>query len=177
MELFESLKRRRAVRDFAGSAIPDDTLKKLVYAARRAPTAANAPYRRVLLVRDPRTISLVKQVSPGIRGSPTALIVIFTDLDIARKQFGKLGELCSPMDAGAAAENVALAAVDLGLASCFTKSYSEVGLKEILGIPASCRTEIMVQLGYPKNDQPPSVRRKTNADIVYLDRYGRSWQA
>jgi len=177
MELFESLKRRRAVRDFTSTAIPDDILTKLVYAARRAPTGANAPYRRILVVKDQRTISLVKQVSPGIRGSPKALIVIFTDLDVAKKQFGKLGDICSPMDAGAAAENVALAAVGLGLGSCFTKSYSEVGVKEILEIPTNCRTEIMVQLGYPKNEQPRPAKRKSGADTIYLDRYGREWEA
>ncbi|MDG7013280.1 MAG: nitroreductase family protein [Nitrososphaerota archaeon] len=176
MELFESLQRRRAVRDFTTAPVPEDILKKLVYAARRAPTVGNAPYRRILLVNNPATIRLVKQVSPGIRGSPAALIIMITDLDAA-KQLGRLGAICSPMDAGAAAENVLLAAVDLGLGACLAKSYSEEGLKEILDIPANCRTEIIVQLGYPKKELPPSVKPKADADAIYLDRYGRTWEA
>jgi nitroreductase len=176
MELFESLKKRKAVRDFTAVPVPEGILKKLVYAARRAPTAGNAPYRRILVVNDPATIRLVKQVSPGIRGSPTALIVMITDLDAA-KQLGRLGAICSPMDAGAAAENVLLAAVDLGLGACLAKSYSEEGLKEILDIPANCRTEIMVQLGFPEKGLPHSVRPKADADPIYLDRYGRIWES
>ncbi len=146
MELFEALKERRAVRDFTEQVIPDDLLMRLAYAARRAPTGGNTPYRRILVVNDRKTIRLIKQVSPGILGQPTALIVIFTDLEVAR-QLGRLGNVCATIDAGAAAENVALAATDLHLGACFTKSYSETGVKEILNIPDGYRTEVMLQLG------------------------------
>ena len=176
MELFESFKKRRAVRDFAPVPISEETLKRLVYAARRAPTASNAPYRRILVVKDLTTIKLIKQVSPGIRGTPTALMIIFTDMEVAR-ELGNLGNVTSPIDAGAAAENVWLAAVDLGLGACFTKSYSEAGVKEILDIPANCRTEIMVQLGYARDEQPRPATPRAEADSIYLDRYGRRWEA
>lgn len=176
MQLFESLKKRKAVRDFTSAPLSDDILKKLVYAARRAPTGGNTPYRRILVVKDWKTIRLIKQVSPGILGSPAALMIIFTDLDVAT-ELGKLGSITSTMDAGAAAENVALAAVDLGIGACFTKSYSEAGVKEILDIPDNCRTEVMLQLGYPKPEQPRPMRPRKGADQVYLDRYGQSWDA
>lgn len=176
MELFESLKRRRAVRDFTQEPLSDDVLKKLVYAARRAPTGGNTPYRRILVVKDWKTIRLVKQVSPGILGTPTALMVIFTDMNVAT-ELGKLGSICSTIDAGAAAENVSLAAADLGIGACLTKSYSEAGVKEILNIPDNCRTEVMLQLGHPKEEQPRSMRPRKGADTIYLDRYGQSWDA
>jgi len=63
MELFEALRKRRAVRDFTEQAIPDDILMKLAYAARRAPTGGNTPYRRILVVNDRKRIRLIKQVS------------------------------------------------------------------------------------------------------------------
>lgn len=176
MELFEALRKRRAVRDFKTDPLPDDIMRKLVYAARRAPTGGNTPYRRILVVKDSKTIRLIKQVSPGILGSPTALIVIFTDLNVA-VELGKLGAVCSTLDAGAAAENVALAAIDLGVGACFTKSYSEAGVKEILNIPDNFKTEVVMQLGYGKTEQPHPVKPREGADRVYLDRYGRSWEA
>ncbi len=102
MEFFEALKKRRAVRDFTTEPIPDDLLKKLARAARRAPTGGNTPYRRVLVVKDRKTIRMVRQVSPGILGTPTALLVVFTDLEVA-KELGRLGSICATIDAGAAA--------------------------------------------------------------------------
>jgi len=173
MELFEALRKRRAVRDFTEQAIPDDILMKLAYAARRAPTGGNTPYRRILVVNDRKRIRLIKQVSPGILGQPTALIVIFTDLEVTR-ELGKLGNVCATIDAGAAAENVALAATDLHLGACFTKSYSETGVKEILNIPDGYRTEVMLQLGYPRKDQPRSMRPREGADATYHNRFARS---
>jgi nitroreductase len=175
MEVFEALKKRRAIRDFGPEPLNDDDLKKLVYAARRAPTGGNTPYRRIMVVRDPKTIRLIRQVSPGILGMPTALLLIFTDFEVS-KELGRLGSVCATIDAGAAAENVALAAVDLGIGACFTKSYSEVGVKEILNIPDTCRTEVMLQLGHPSNEQPRPMKPRRGADSVYLDRYGRSWE-
>ncbi len=176
MELFEALKRRRAVRDFTNQPVPDVALKKLAYAARRAPTGGNTPYRRILVVKDSKTIRLIKQVSPGILGEPTALLVVFTDLEVT-KELGRLGSICATIDAGAAAENVALAALDLGLGACFTKSYSEVGVREILNIPDKYRTEVMLQLGFPRDDQPRPMRPRKGADTTYLNRFGRSWGA
>jgi len=176
MEFFEALKNRRAIRDFAAEPVPDELLRKLAYAARRAPTGGNTPYRRILIVRDRKTIRLIKQVSPGILGTPAALVVIFTDLQVT-KELGKLGNLCATIDAGAAAENVALAAADLGLGACFTKSYSEAGVKEILNIPEDYRTEVILQIGHPATAQPRPMRPRKGADAVYLDRFGRAWES
>ena len=99
--------------------------------------------------------------------------MIFTDLEVTR-ELGKLGNVCATIDAGAAAENVALAATDLHLGACFTKSYSETGVKEILNIPDGYRTEVMLQLGYPRKDQPRSMRPREGADATYHNRFSRS---
>ena len=176
MELFEALKRRRAVREFTSEPVPDEVLKKLAYAARRAPTGGNTPYRRILVVKDDKTIRLIKQVSPGILGEPTALLVIFTNTEVT-KELGRLGSICATIDAGAAAENVALAALDMGLGACFTKSYSEVGVRGILNIPDGYRTEVMLQLGFPRADQPRPMKPREGADTTYVNRFGRSWEA
>ena len=175
MEVFEALKKRRAVRHFKPDTIPEEVLRKLVYAARRAPTGGNVPYRRTMVVNDQKTIALLKHVCPGILSDPAALIVIYTDLMVAEK-LGRLGrEVTSLIDAGAAAENVALAAIALGLGTCFTKSYSETGVREILSIPDEYRTEVIMQLGYPREDIPPALRAKPGEEVVYLNRFGERW--
>ena len=147
---------------------------KLARAAHRAPTGGNTPYRRVMLVNDEKVIRVLRQVSPGILGEPAAVLVVYTDMTIARKS-GRLSEVCATIDAGAAAENVVLEATELGLGSCFTKSYSEAAVKELLGIPESFRTEVIIQLGYPRESQPTPVHRKSEGKITEFNRFGNRW--
>lgn len=177
MNVLEAIKRRVAVRHFEPKPVPEDALRKLAWAAHKAPTGGNTPYRRVLVVNDEETVEMIKKVSPGFLSNAKALILIYTDLDVAYKGLGRLGrDVCSMIDAGAAAENAALAAVELGLGTCFTKSYSEVGVKEILGIPDNYRTEIMLQVGYPAKDAPPPLKAKPGSRITYLNYHGNRWE-
>ncbi|MEM2451320.1 MAG: nitroreductase family protein [Nitrososphaerota archaeon] len=176
MDVLDAIRKRVAVRYFEEKPVPEDVLKTLAWAAHKAPTGGNTPYRRVMVVNDEEIVEMVKKVSPGFLSNAKALILIYTDLDIAYKGLGRLGrDICSMIDAGAAAENVALAALKYGLGTCFTKSYSEAGVKEVLEIPENYRTEVMVQIGYPKKDMPPPLKAKPNARITYLNRHGNLW--
>ena len=174
LELSAALKARRATRYFSRIPIEEEVLTKLVAAAHRAPTGGNIPYRRVMIVNEEKVIGVLRQVSPGILGEPTAVLVIYTDMTIAKKN-GRLSEACAAIDAGAAAENVVLEATELGLGSCFTKSYSEAAVKELLGIPENFRTEVVIQLGYPSAAQPPPVHRKRQGKITEFNRFGNKW--
>jgi len=174
LDVFDALKARRAIRYFEKTPVEEAVLRRLADAAHRAPTGGNVPYRRVIVVNDERTIKVLRQVSPGILGEPAAVMVIYTDLTVAKRN-GRLSEICATIDGGAAAENVALAAAALGLGCCFTKSYSEAAVKEVLGIPDEFRTEVMLQLGYPRAGQPPPVHRKAEGMVTELDRFGNRW--
>ncbi len=129
-----------------------------------------------MIVDDEKIIRVLRQFSPGILGEPVAVLVIYTDMTIARRN-GKLSEVCATIDAGAAAENVVLEATELGLGSCFTKSYSEAAVKELLGIPESFRTEVIIQLGYPREGQPSPVHRKSEGRITEFNRFGNRWSS
>jgi len=159
---------------YTDDSVPDDVLKQLVKAAHKAPTGSNTPYRRVMVVTDRKRLRLLKQLSPGILGQPTAAMVIYTDLKIAG-EMGEIGEATSTIDAGAAAENACLVATSLGVGSCFTKSYSEAAVKELLGIPGGFRTEVILQLGYPSPTRPPPAKHRKGARITELDKFGNEW--
>lgn len=174
MELMDAIQKRTAIRTFADDAIPDEVLRQLAKAAHKAPTGSNTPYRRIMMVTDKKRLRLLKQLSPGILGYPTAVMVIYTDLKIAA-EMGRISDATSTMDAGAAAENVCLVATSLGLGSCFTKSYSEAAVKELLGIPDGFRTEVILQLGYPAAVRPPPAKPRKGARITELNRFGNEW--
>jgi nitroreductase len=171
-DLFEVLKRRRACRSFAAREIPDEVLNKVVYAAHRAPTGGNIPYRFIVVVKDPVQLRMLKAVAPGYFGESTAAIVVCTDLRVDKGITRIDAEQCSLYDAGAAAENIVLAAYALGLGASFIKSYSETALRTILRLPEGCRTELIISLGYPAPDEHPPIKKRRDGMITYYDTYG-----
>jgi len=175
--LFQTMKKRRACRHFEPKPVPDEVLEKLAYAAHRAPTGGNTPFRFVVVVKDPVKLKMLKLVSPGYFGDSSAAIVVCTDLNIAG-DLGTLGkDQVSLYDAGAAAENVVLAAYALGLGASFIKSYSETALKKILSLPDGYRTELVVSLGYPSKDEPKPLKQRKGGHITYRDSFGQQWEA
>lgn len=171
-DLFEVLKKRRACRSFLPKPIPDELLDKLVYAAHRAPTGGNIPYRFVVVVRDPVQLRMLKAAAPGYFGASTAAIVVCTDLRVDQGVSKVDADQCTLYDAGAAAENIVLAAYALGLGASFIKSYSETAVERILSLPEGCRTELIVSLGYPAPDEPPPIKKRPEGKITYYDSYG-----
>jgi nitroreductase len=148
--------------------IPSEILSKLLYAARRAPTGGHIDTRHFIVVTDPQLIERIRRTSPGFYGSCPALITICTDLSAAE------GDPTAIFDAGASAENIALAATALGIGVGFVKSYPEAAVKHILGIPEGMRTEIIVKLGHadPNQPKPPRMLRSP-AD---LNRFGQAYK-
>ena len=143
-----------------------------MYAGHRAPTGGNIPYRFLILVNDPNQLRMLKAAAPGYFGESTAAIIVCTDLR-ARDGVSKIDlEQCALYDAGAAAENIVLAAYALGLGASFIKSYSETAVKTILGLPETCRTELIVSLGYPAPDEPPPIKKPKEGKITYYNKYG-----
>lgn len=170
-DLFDVLKRRRACRNFVAREIPDETLKKVVYAGHRAPTAGNIPYRFLVVVKDPVQLRMLKAAAPGYFGQSNAAIVVCTDLRVDDGVTKIDAEQTALYDAGAAAENIVLAAYALELGASFIKSYSETAVSQILELPKGCRTELIVSLGYPA-PEPPPIRKRQGGKITYYDKYG-----
>jgi nitroreductase len=174
MELFEALARRRACRSFRDKPVPRELIEKLTYAAKRAPTACNAPYRHVLVVDDPRVIKGVKLMSPSLLANPPVLLLIMTDLEEVEKT-GPLAERSSYIDSGAAGQNVLLAATELGLGSQFTMIPAMAGIREILGLPGHYRVDLIIPIGYPENSAI-GIKARKGANRVYHNQFGVSYE-
>lgn len=171
MDLFEALKLKRACRDYTKEQVAQADVDKLVYALGRAPTASNRPYRHCIVVDDPAVIRAIRQISPSLLADPPLLIIIFTDMTVALDKVGEVGERCSLVDAGAAGENVLLAATALGLGSQFTMIAAMAGVRTILGLPDHCRIDLIIPVGTPV-PSAKSVKQHKAANQVYHNRYG-----
>ncbi len=172
MDVFEALKRRRMHREFTAEGIEREALDKLVWAATRAPMGGRELVRRIVVITNPALVKTVREVTPSLLVDAPAIILICTDLEVAQEAMGIQGrDILSLTDAGAAAENVALAAVALGLGVCFFRSANEEALRVVLDLPGSVRPDILIAVGHPPKKPPRALKAPT--PIVYRDFYGR----
>ncbi|MGQ9730092.1 MAG: nitroreductase family protein [Candidatus Zipacnadales bacterium] len=63
-----------------------------------------------------------------------------------------------------------LAAVSVGLGTCWIGAFEEDQVRKVLGIPASWRVVCLTPLGRPA-EQPEPRPRKPLTEIIYEDRW------
>jgi nitroreductase len=176
MNFFDVVARRRMHRVFSEEPVSPEGLDRLVRAGARAPQAGNASVRRFVVVDDPGLVRTLRQVMPSFISNAPAAIVVCTDLDLVARLMGERGrDTVSRIDAGAAAENIALAATALGLGACFSQSSTEPAIRVVLDLPEHVRPEIVVAVGHVP--ERPSRRMKMRRPPVDHNRFGESWQA
>ena len=167
--VLEAMRRRRMHRYFDIAPLDDGTLRTLAWAATRAPVGGNEPSRFLLVVRDRRLVKTVVEVSPSYIGTmPAAMIVVLTDTERAQEQMGTHGrEQLARIDGGAAAEHIALAAVELGIGAYLFRCSNDAALRAVLDLPERVRVEWLAAVGHPA--ATPSFAPKAPRQVVYVD--------
>jgi nitroreductase len=174
MQVSEAIYKRRSIRRFKQDAIPLETLKKLVDAARVAPSAANLQPLRYILIANPR---LCERLFPALRWAgyiaprgnpppgeePTAYVVVLVNKDVARSDY--------QLDAGAAIENLILTALEQGIGSCWLGAIDRDSIREILGVSEDFEIESVVALGYP--NETPVMEPMKNSIQYWKDQDGQ----
>lgn len=162
-------------RSFTDKAVGAQALEALVLAATRAPMAGNVLQRRIVVVTDAAVLRTLRAVTPGLQAIAPAVLAICTDIAVAAEQLGCHGrDISSLIDVGAAAENVALAAVALGLGTSFARSCTDAAVRVVLGLPEHVRPDLLVAVGHPAPTPSRAMRRPP--PVVYHDRFGVAWE-
>src|SRR5450759_4098821 len=139
VEFLDVIARRRSVRHFnAKLAVSDADVRALLEAAVTAPTAGNIQPWRFVVVRTPaareRLAAALHQ--KWATGAPVS-IVVCVDPRPCYARYNDRGErLYAIQDTAAAVENILLAAVDRGLASCWIGAFDADAVREAIGIAA-----------------------------------------
>ncbi|MEM7132340.1 MAG: nitroreductase family protein [Chloroflexota bacterium] len=148
--VFESIKKRRVCRSFDDKPISREDLEHLLWAARWAPGGGNSRLHHFIVVDDKPTIDLIRTMSPGMLAYPTALIVICTDFAKVKSEGVRPDyDPVYLIDVGAASQNMMLAALERGIGSCPTTSFSHSGVRQMLNLPDHLEPEYILQLGIP----------------------------
>ncbi len=167
MNVMEAIKTRKSVRAYLPTPVEEDKLNAVLEAARLAPSAANRQEWRFVIVRERETRKALAAAAGGQGFLAEAPVIIVacaeTDGHVMR-----CGQLSYPIDVAIALDHMSLAAVDLGLGSCWIGLFDEKKVKEILRIPDKIRIVELMPLGYPSD---PSAIAKDRLPLNRIVKY------
>ena len=95
-------------------------------------------------------------------GEAPVIIVACAETDV---HIMRCGQLCYPIDVAIALDHISLAAIELGLGTCWIGAFDEHKVKEILGIPKEIRVVELMPLGYP-SDPLPEEKNRLPIDMI-----------
>lgn len=161
MEVTEAILKRKSVRRFQEKPVSNEILKKLLNAARLAPSGGNRQPWKFIAVRKPKLIRTIKVFSEGLSGTPSLIIGMCTD-DLKPN---------SIMDIAMASQNIMIQCVELGLGSCAIASFNKESVKKVLDVPDDVSLPLLLSIGYPEGeirDRP----KKELSEVSYEEKYG-----
>lgn len=173
MDTWTAITTRRAVRDFDGRPLDPAHLERICEAGRRAPSSMNEQRWDFIVCVDREHLHELAQVGDyaGHLAGAAAAVALVTP-DAAE---GWLRESIA-FDLGQAAQNMMLAAWDLGIGSVHASVYDEERTRLLLGYPEGMRCDVLLSFGYPADPgvlgRPPSGGRKPLDDLIHLERWG-----
>lgn len=178
MDLRQALAGRRAIRDYTAEPIDEPTIRRLIDAAVRAPSAVNEQPWTFTVVRDPYVLDRLSSEAKGhmlstmLAKHAERFAPRLTDPDFQIFYHAPVLIVISAQaqgpwiveDCALAAENLMLAACAEGLGSCwigFAQGYLNTPEgKELLGIPLSWVPVAPIIVGHPKSVPPPVARHE-----------------
>jgi nitroreductase len=167
MEFYKVIETRRSIRAYdPDKHIKDEHLKRIIQAARLAPTAANKqPYKLVIIKNPKEKLNFVKQEC--VHQAPV-VIAIFVDEDLAwirkfdQKNFAWV-------DGSIVFEHVILAATAEGLSTVWIANTDPLAMEKACNLPSDFRFLALTPLGYAA-EKPKAISRKTENELVtYLE--------
>ena len=167
MDVMDAIRNRRSVRSYLSRPLEPEKLNAVLEAGRLAPSANNRQPWRFIVVTDQKLRKQLAQAACDqdfLGKAPVVLVgcAVETDRIMAN------GLHCYPIDLAISLTNMTLAAVELGLGTCWIGAFHEDKVKALLAIPDAVRVVELTPLGYPETaDIPPRPRKSMQEFCVY----------
>jgi len=167
MNVIDAVKTRKSVRGYLNKSIEEEKITKVFEAARLAPSASNRQEWRFLIVRDPEKRGMIAEAAnrQSFVGEAPAVIVACAETE---GHVMMCGQPCYPIDLAIALDHITLAAVELGLGTCWIGAFDEKRVKKIFGIPEGIRVVGLMPIGYPAD---PSLKEKNRLPFEKIVKY------
>jgi nitroreductase len=157
---------RRSIRSFEDRPVEKEKIDKLIKAAMQAPSALGQQVWEFIVVEDRDVLEKLSTVTMGskpIAGSAATIVLAANMSQIKAESVWK-------NDMGAAAENLLLEAVYLGLGAVWLGVGGEesgAAIKEIIGYPDYITPFALISIGYPDGQKNEFVDRYDTRKVHY----------
>ena len=170
MELFEVIKARRSIRKYKDKFVEAEKLTKILEAARLAPSARNMQDWRFVVVQDAAIREKLVSAANNqifVGQAPVVIACCTTEGNYTMR----CGQPAGAIDVAIAIDHMTLAAVELGLGTCWIGSFYPDQVRSILKIPEYIQIVELLTLGYPDERPEPKPRLELN-QICYYNTWG-----
>ncbi|UCH57319.1 MAG: nitroreductase family protein [Candidatus Bathyarchaeota archaeon] len=170
---FEVVEKRHSVRRYKEYDIPDEDLKKILDAARLAPSANNSQPWRFIVVKDEETKKLLAEPRPQtFIADANAIVVVLGDVSVS---------CCNratwvTRDPMIATEHLVLAATAMGYGACWIAMYESRPqefldrVRRRLKIPDNMHIVCLAAIGVPETEPRPTPK-KALEDICFAEEF------
>ncbi|MDR3687423.1 MAG: nitroreductase family protein [Coriobacteriia bacterium] len=167
--MLEAVRNRRSIRRYQDRSIEPELLEQLQEAMLRVPSSRNLKPWRFVFVTDQGLLEALAGAKASFGdfvGTAPLGVVVCADPSVSD---------CWIEDCSIAAATLQLAAVALGLGTCWVQirarqnadgGPAENHVREILGLPKTLSVLCIVAVGYPAEDKPPKERASLSWDKV-----------
>jgi nitroreductase len=171
VDVFEAIAARYSVRGYKTDPIDDETLGRVLEAARRAPTANNRqPFRLIVVHTAGRETELARIYGrPWFVDAPLVVALVAVPGEAWRRSDDKPYD---EVDATIAMDHLVLAATALGLGTCWIAAFDPAAAREVLGLPNDVSPLAFTPLVYPDKPRPAAGGgRRPLEEIVKHERW------
>jgi nitroreductase len=167
MDVWTAIRTKRMVRRFRDEPLSPEHLERIIDAGRHAGSSKNQQSWDFVVVESRETLRRLSEVGPyagHVAGAAAAIALITRD---PRAEGASLSLV---WDLGLAAENMLLAAWELGVGGCPATVYDESIARAALGHPEDRWCGYILSFGYPADDsdltRPPKAGGRRSLDEV-----------
>lgn len=160
------------VRSFEARPLDPAHLERILDAGRHAGSSKNLQRWDFMVIEDREQLRALAAVGPYADHLPGAAVAVALITPDPRRT----SSLSILWDLGLAAQNMMLAAWELGVGSCPATVYEPAKARELLGYPEDRACEYLLSFGYPANPEdltrpPRAGGRRPLEEIVHRDRW------
>ncbi|NIS82990.1 MAG: nitroreductase [Anaerolineales bacterium] len=169
MDFMSLIRARYSVRAYKTDPVDEETLHKVLEAARLAPTAANNQPFQFIVIRTKGREEELRRIYNRDWFVRAPLVICGCGIP-ADAYVGKDGTNYATVDVIIAMDHLILAATEFGLGTCWVGAFEPDATREVLGLPDGVEPVIFTPLGYPADAPEPKERLPLEA-LVRYDRW------
>lgn len=170
MNSLEAIRTKHAVRQFQDRSLPQETVRLILNAGRRAQSSKNTQPWHFIAVQDKYRLSQLAALGTYAGHLAGAALAVGIVTPPPETRFSVM------FDAGQSAAYMQLAAWELGVGSCLASIYQTDLARQLFGFPEDLTMLIALSFGYPAEagalSTPPQKggRRPLN-DVVHWEKW------